>query len=106
MANQRYETQLFQEQLRDIRQRDKQAGHQIDRVLERIVSNPELNDGQVKGPLSGHFKKKAVGRKYRIIFQYCQWCMKAKNEKCAGCEEREDESVILQEVFLRRDGYD
>jgi hypothetical protein len=106
MANQRYETELFQEQFAAIERADKRAAEQIGKVAERIVSNPQLNDGQLKGPLAGHFKKKAVERKYRIVFRSCQWCLAVKKEKCGDCSNRHDNGVILEEVFLRRDGYD
>lgn len=106
MANARYETGLFQEQMAEIRRRDKRAAEQIDVIVARIVSNPEASDGQLKGDRAGQFKKKAVGKKYRIIFKSCAYCMKTKKEKCVGCEEREDTAVTLQEVFPRSDGYD
>lgn len=106
MANARYETRLFQEQMVEIRRSDKHAAEQIDAIVARIVSNPEINDGQLKGDRAGQFKKKAVGKKYRIIFKSCAYCMKTRREKCAGCEEREETAVTLQEVFPRSEGYD
>jgi hypothetical protein len=106
MANARYETGLFQEQMAEIRRKDKRAAEQIDAVLERVVSNPQANDGQLKGDRAGRFKKKAVEKKYRIVFASCRYSLQTKKQKCEGCAEREDDSVILEEVFLRRDGYD
>jgi hypothetical protein len=106
MANARYETELFQEQMAEIRRKDKRAAEQIDAVADRVVANPELNDGQLKGDRAGQFKKKAVERKYRITFSSCGYCLKTNKKKCVGCEQREDAAVILQEVFARRDGYD
>jgi hypothetical protein len=106
MPNSRYETQLFQEQLEDIRRSDKNAAQRIDKVLDRIVQTPQLNDGQLRGPRSGKFKKKAVDQKYRIVFSYCQFCIKTKKERCECCKQRPDDSVILEEVFPRSEGYD
>ncbi len=106
MANARYETELFQEQMAEIRRKDRRAAEQIDAVLVRVVSNPEANDGQLKGDRSGRFKKKAAEKKYRIVFASCRYCLQTRKQKCEGCMEREDDSVILEEIFLRRDGYD
>lgn len=104
----RYETELFRDQLGDVRKRDKRAAEQIDSVLERVVASPQAHDGQLKGDLAGHFKKKAVEKKYRIVYRYCRYCMQTKKKRCEDCEgqDREADSVILEEVFLRRDGYD
>src|ERR1700735_1952803 len=99
----RYETQLFQEQLMEIRKADRRAADQIDTVLDRIVANPQAHDGQLKGSLVGQFKKKAVDRKYRIIFSSCRYCLSTRKEKCADCADRPDDSVILRQVFLRRE---
>src|ERR1700737_1445394 len=104
MASHRYETELFQEQLAEIRRRDKRAAEQIDAVLARIVSNPEGHDGQLKGDRSGRFKKKVVEKKYRVVFGSCQYCLRTKKKKCDECAERGANSVILEEVFLRQHG--
>jgi hypothetical protein len=102
----RYETALFQEQLADIRKSDRNAAEQIDAITTRLVTTPELNDGPLKGSRNLQFKKKAVQKRYRIIFRYCQHCVRTKKEKCGDCADREDSAVILEEVFFRRDGYD
>jgi hypothetical protein len=106
MPNARYETELFAEQLEELRQDDHRAAEQVDKITARLVANPGLNDGQLKGPLAGHFKKKAVERKYRLVFRYCKWCLAVKKEKCADCATRPDDSVVLEQLFPRKDGYD
>lgn len=102
----RYETQLFQEQLAEIRKGSRREAEQIDAVLQRIAEHPEANDGPLKGPRAGQFKKKAVDRKYRILFKWCRHCVRTNKQKCSDCIAAEDDAVILQEVFLRKDGYD
>lgn len=106
MPNQRYESELYQEQIAEIRRRDKRAAEQIENVVARIVSNPQGNDGALKGDRARSFKKKAVDRKYRITFRYCQWCLAVPKDRCNDCANRAPEGVIIEDVFLRRDGYD
>jgi len=108
MPYERYETQLFTEQLAEIRRLDKKAAEQLDGATVRIIEHPEVNDGSLKGDRAGSFKKKAVDRKYRIIWRYCQWCIKVRQGRCQDCAAGAfpESVVILEEVRLRRDGYD
>ncbi len=106
MPNQRYETELYQEQIAEIRKGDRKAAEQIEAIVGRVIANPHINDGSLKGNRARSFKKKAVDRKYRITFRYCQWCLKVPKERCGDCAAREEQSVIIEDVFLRRDGYD
>jgi hypothetical protein len=105
MPYQRYETELFRERLARIRRSDKGTAEQIDQVLDRILANPYGWDGLLKGPRAGQCKKKAVNKKYRIIYKFCRLCLKLKKEKCSDCE-LPDDAVIFRDVFARDEGYD
>jgi len=105
MSYQRYETELFREQLARIRRSDKRTAEQIDQVVDRILANPHNWDGLLKGPRAGQCKKKAVKKKYRIIYRFCELCLKLNKRKCSDCE-LPDDAVILREVFPRAEGYD
>jgi len=105
VAYKRYETELFTEQLQRIRCADRTVAQRIDKILNRILKNPEIYDGLLKGPRAGQCKKRAVDEKYRIVYKYCELCLKLNKEKCADCD-LPDDAVIFREVFRRDEGYD
>jgi hypothetical protein len=105
VAYKRYETELFAEQLQRIRHADKATAERIDKVLSRLIRNPEAYDGLLKGPRAGQCKKRAVDQKYRIVYKYCELCLKLNKEKCSDCDLPND-AVIFREVFRRNEGYD
>jgi mRNA-degrading endonuclease RelE of RelBE toxin-antitoxin system len=105
VAYKRYETELFAEQLQRIRRLDKVTAERIDRVLSRLLENPEMYDKLLKGPRAGQCCKRAAGQKYRIVYKYCKLCLRLNGKKCAGCD-LPDDAVIFREVFRRDEGYD
>src|SRR5258708_3399309 len=106
MANVRYDSDMYIEQLADIRAGDKRAAEQIDMISARIIEHPEVYDSALKGPRAGQFSRRAADQRYRIVFSTCQWCLKVRKVKCAECADRDDNAVTLLDVFLRGKGYD
>ncbi len=106
MAYQRYQTDLFSGHWLILCQGN--VRERLEEALKKILDHPELHDGQLKGPLAGHFKKKAAKKKYRIIYRYCRFCLQTKKAKCKDCAEANipDNAVIFCEAFLRGEEYD
>lgn len=106
MAYDPYESELFSKQMQKLR--DKTLWEQFNETIEKLMEHPELNDGPLKGPRSGTFKKKFFHRRYRITFRYCDFCLQTKKQQCQDCQEekRPAKSIVFLEVFERDEGYD
>ncbi len=100
MKNERYETELYQEQFKKIQKQDGAAAERIEAAAQRLVQYPHTYDGALKGPWSGHLKKYVGKNKYRIVFKYCEHCLKTTKEKCQDCT-LPDNAVVLCAVFPR-----
>lgn len=105
MAYEKYETDLFRDQLRKFRKSDRATAERIEAAIRRLVRYPHTHDGPLKGPFSGHLKKYVGKNKHRIIFKYCAHCLQTRKTKCDDCE-LPDNAVIFHMVFLRGEGYD
>jgi len=106
MAYDPYESELFSKQMQNLR--EKALSEQFDETVEKLIEHPELNDGQLKGPRAGTFKKKFFHKRYRITFKYCAFCLQTKKKQCEDCEreKRSAKSIVFLEVFERGEGYD
>ena len=106
MAYEPYETELFAAQMQKLR--DKALWDQFNKTVENLIEHPELADSSLRGPRSGSFKKKFFHERYRIIFRYCEYCLKTKKKQCSDCaqESRPPNSIVFEEVFERGEGYD
>jgi len=88
-------------------QGDDPAGHiRINKVIERLLNAPENADGKMRGFYNGRYKK-YVGRKdYRLIYYWCRLCRKENRrleQKCEGCDELPDNSVIFFDLYHKKD---
>lgn len=92
----------FTRKMDQVKQSDPTGHNRITRVIERLLDAPETADGKMKGLYNGRFKK-YVGRKdYRIIYYWCKLCRKENKrleEKCIGCDELPDNSVIFFDLY-------
>jgi hypothetical protein len=106
MGRSRYETELFMSQMSRFTDKAVKAG--LEDAITKILEHPELSDGQLKGPRAGSFKKKVFQKKYRILFRYCDFCLKVRKVRCSDCAEqkRPENSLVFLEAFHRKDDYD
>lgn len=78
----------------------------ISKVIDRLLLDPGNSDGKMKGLYNGRFKK-YVGRKdYRLIYYWCHLCHKENRrleQKCDGCDELPDNSVIFFDLYHKKD---
>ena len=83
------------------------SGHaRINRVIDRLLFDPGNSDGKMRGLYNGRLKK-YVGRKdYRLIYYWCHLCRKENQrleQKCDGCDELPDNSVIFFDLYHKKD---
>lgn len=88
-------------------QQDDPPGHErIGRIIDRLLEDPSNADGKMHGLYNGRFKK-YVGRKdYRLIYYWCRMCRKENKrleQRCDGCDELPDNSVIFFDLYHKRD---
>jgi hypothetical protein len=99
-------TELFEARLSRIRGNNPGGYERIKKVIDRILVNPDIADGQMHGAHRGKFKKYVGRREYRLIYYYCELCRKANRrlEKgCKNCEAMPDRSVIFFDVFHKNE---
>lgn len=100
-----YRTQLFDKQIKSIPPSDLKR---INLVISRLVNNPDNHDGTLGYDRAGKFKKYVGKSGYRIVYYYCEKCIKLQHEEMMGCENCKDvpeNSLILFEIFRRSQGY-
>ena len=92
----------FSKKMAQVEQNDPPGHTRISRVIERLLDAPENADGKMRGLYNGRYKK-YVGRKdYRLIYYWCRLCRKENRrleEKCEGCDELPDNSVIFFDLY-------
>ena len=73
---------------------------------DRLLFDPGNSDGKMRGLYNGRLKK-YVGRKdYRLIYYWCHLCRKENQrleQKCDGCDELPDNSVIFFDLYHKKD---
>jgi hypothetical protein len=108
MAYERYQTDLFPEQIDKLCRKDAPLRVAFDDAIAKILETPQANDGQLKGPRSGTFKKYVQNKKYRVIFAFCEHCISVyEGKRCSRCsDEAPTTIVVFIEAFKRDDGYD
>ena len=99
-------TEQFSGKLSRIKETHPEGYERIQKVIERLLKNPDDADGQMRGPHRGTFKKYVGRRDYRIIYYYCELCRKANrrlNDACEHCEAISDRSVVFLDVFHKNE---
>ena len=101
-----YPTRGFTVQLEKIRKKDPAGHKRILGVIDRILENPGDADGVMKGEHRGRFKKYVGRRDYRLIYYYCELCLKPNRNlliACEDCEKIERSSVIFFGIYHKND---
>ena len=98
-------TELFTAKLEKIRQRDPEGHSHIMQVIDRLLVTPEYADGVMHGVYHGRLKKYVGRSDYRLIYNWCKECRKAKklSEHCGRCLHVTDNSVIFFDVYHKNE---
>jgi len=99
-------TEHFESRLNRIKGDNPNGYERIRKVIEKILVNPDMADGQMHGPHRGKFKKYVGRREYRLIYYYCELCRKFNrrlSDRCDTCESIPDRSVVFFDVFHKNE---
>lgn len=99
-------TEHFEARMNKIRGNDPGGYDRVSKVIDRILQNPDIADGQMHGAHRGKFKKYVGRREYRLIYYYCEACRKYNRRLelvCDDCETMPDQSVIFFDVFHKNE---
>lgn len=98
-------TDAFSAKLDKIGQRDREGHNRILQVIDRLLVSPEYSDGTMHGVYHGRLKKYVGRTEYRLIYNWCKQCRKAKKlqEHCGSCQEVTDNSVIFYDVYHKNE---
>ena len=98
-------TETFSTKLDKIRQRDPEGHSHIISVIGRLLVSPADSDGTMHGVYQGRLKKYVGRSEYRLIYNWCRECRKARKlrEHCGSCKEVSDNSVIFFDVYHKNE---
>lgn len=99
-------TPHFSARLEKIKAYDPPGYRRIRNVIDRMLENPDVADGQMHGALRGKFKKYVGRGQYRLIYYYCELCRKGNRrllKACERCETIPDRSVVFFDVFHKNE---
>ena len=99
-------TELFSKKLDEIKKTDPKGHSRIQKVIDRLLSEPNDADGKMHGIYNGRFKKYVGRREYRIVYYWCELCRKENRKlsrECSGCHAIPDNSVIFFDLYHKKD---
>jgi hypothetical protein len=99
-------TELFSKKLHQVKATDPSGYHRIQKVIDRLLVEPNHADGKMSGLYNGRFKKYVGRRDYRIIYYWCQLCRKENrrlDKNCDDCQTIPDNSVIFFDLYHKKD---
>ena len=107
MSNFRYHpTSEFLKKLEKLERTDPPGYRRVQEAIDRLLENPQENDGKLQGPHRGRLKK-YVGRSgHRLVYNWCASCRKANSHlqnACAFCEIIPDDSVVFYDLFSKNE---
>jgi len=99
-------TRSFSAKLNHIEKVDPPFFRRIRNVIERVLCNPRVADGRMRGLHHSRFKK-YIGRSgYRLIYEWCELCRKkdlAKEHRCDNCHQLPDHSVVFFDIYHKNE---
>ncbi len=101
-----FPTSHFEGRLDKIKQNDPPGYKRIQKVIERILTEPADADGRMTGLHHGRLKKYVGRREYRLIYHWCEACAKLSAKevnKCGKCEDIHDHSVVFFDVYHKNE---
>ena len=99
-------TELFSKKLSQIKTADPIGYQRIQKVIERLLTEPNQADGKMVGLYNGRYKKYVGRRDYRIIYYWCQLCRKEnrrQDQNCGDCQTIPNNSVIFFDLYHKKD---
>lgn len=96
----------FVKKLAMVQASDPPGYSRITRVIDRLLVEPQNADGRMRGLYNGRYKKYVGRRDYRLIYYWCRLCRKENRrleQKCEGCDELPDNSVIFFDLYHKGD---
>ena len=100
-------TSCFDSKLGRIRKSDPTGYRRILKVIQRLLHAPGDADGRMHGVHHSRFKKYVGRGDYRLIYEWCAECRKARRrleERCEKCDEVSDNSVVFFDVYHKNEG--
>jgi hypothetical protein len=99
-------TDLFSKKLDHIKSNDPKGYIHIQKVIDRLLYEPNDADGKMHGIYGGRFKKYVGKREYRIVYYWCELCRKENrrlNKECSDCKAIPDNSVLFFDIYHKKD---
>jgi len=99
-------TDLFRKKIKQVKATDPFGYQRIQKVIERLLMEPNQADGKMSGLYNGRFKKYVGRRDYRIIYYWCLLCRKENRrleKNCDNCQVIPDNSVIFFDIYHKKD---
>lgn len=107
VANRYLPTELFTKKLTSLEKMNHVGYVRVSKVIDRLLIQPQNSDGIMKGIYDGRLKKYVGKKDFRIIYHWCKQCRQEKmfrvKEKCVGCDEMKDNSVIFFDLYHKSD---
>lgn len=99
-------TSGFSAKLNRIEKLDPPSFERILKVIKRVLENPQIADGRMRGLHHSRYKKYVGRRDYRLIYEWCELCRKTARkieERCANCHELPDHSVVFFDLYHKNE---
>jgi hypothetical protein len=96
-----YPTDLFAGKLSRVGKTDPGGYARIRKTIDRLLVDPSKSDGKMKGIYHGRLKKYVGRRDYRLIYYWCQRCL--KENRRLHCGPIPNNSVIFFDLYHKKD---
>lgn len=96
-----YPTDQFADKLSQVQKADPKGYRRIRKTIDRLLANPSISDGKMKGVYHGRLKKYVGRRDYRLIYYWCERCL--KENKRLHCGPIPNNSVIFFDLYHKKD---
>ncbi len=99
-------TDLFAKKLKQIKTTDPTGYQRIQKVIDRLLNEPNQADGKMTGLYNGRYKKYVGRRDYRLIYYWCLLCWKENrrlDKNCENCQTIQDNNVIIFDLYHKKD---
>jgi len=94
-------TEHFSKKLLHLKKQDPHGYKRVRKTIDRLLAEPNDADGKMVGLYHGRLKKYVGRRDYRIIYYWCDLCL--KENKRQHCGVIPNNSVIFFDLFHKKD---
>jgi hypothetical protein len=95
-----YPTNLFKTKLAQVEKADPKGYARIRKTIDRLLVDPSISDGKMKGLYHGRLKKYVGRRDYRLIYYWCERCL--KENRRLHCGPIPNNSVIFFDLYHKK----